>query len=71
MTRWKAICLFAWLPVWAAMFGCGKSTPEPTTPSPAAASPQKSTPSDVTLRIHWLGKKEISADRNSANLMKI
>ncbi len=71
MTRWKAICVCVWLPVFAAIFGCGKSSPEPASPPAAVAAPEKSVAPGTTLRIHWLGKSEISADRNATNLLAL
>jgi hypothetical protein len=71
MTKWKAICVCACLPVFAAVFGGGKSSTGPASPPAAAASPQTSMVPETTLRIHWLGKNAISADRNSTNLISL
>lgn len=71
MTKWKVIWICAWLPVCAAIFGCEKSSPKPASPPPASAAPEKPSALESALRIHWLGKNEIAADRNSTNLLAI
>lgn len=71
MTRWKAICVIAWLLVFAAIFGCGKSSNGPaSTPASAAPVLDSAVPGTV-LRIHWLGRNAIAADRNATNVLKL
>ena len=48
------------------LVGCGKS-PEAGTPQPSTLNPQ---PSPV-LRLHWLGKKRLSAEANATNFVSI
>src|SRR5579864_9808299 len=50
----------------AMCFGCHKSAaPSSTTSAPPAPA------MDTIVRVHWLGKKKLSADTNSAELMAI
>jgi hypothetical protein len=56
-------------------FGCQKSTAtsnaSATSNAPAAVQPPRAEASKTILRVHWLGKKNISADTNAAEFMKI
>lgn len=70
MARWKAICVVVWLPFFALLFGCGKSSPAPESASRTPA-PSELISADTALRIHWQGKGNISAARNTTNLLKL
>jgi hypothetical protein len=71
MTGWKMSRVFALVPLFTAILGCGKSSSVPA-PAPSMTTlTQPITDPRVALRVHWLGRKQISADRNATNLMKI
>jgi hypothetical protein len=70
----KMIYVFALLALAAFSFGCKKSQPEPATPEKPAVTQVTAAPAPVTddiVRIHWLGKKKISADTNAVNVMQV
>jgi len=71
MTRWKTICVSAFVPLLVVFFGCGKSTPEPASAPSAIVAPNPLPSGGTALRIHWLGRKEISSDGNATNLMAL
>lgn len=52
------------------LVGCEKKS-FPASEAPAAAAPAAFPATDATVRIHWLGSKRISDDRNAAGLVKI
>ena len=63
--------VFALVPLFTAILGCGKSSSVPA-PAPSTTTLTQPIPDpQVALRVHWLGRKQISADRNATNLMKI
>jgi hypothetical protein len=52
--------------------GCKKSPPEqPSQNPPAQAASQPTAKLETVARIHWLGKKRIAAETNSASFMSI
>ncbi|HWD93202.1 MAG TPA: hypothetical protein VG938_12735 [Verrucomicrobiae bacterium] len=68
----KMIGVLAILSLAALLFGCGKS-PAASVPAPAtnALASLPVPAADTILRIHWLGKKSISADTNATALMRV
>ena len=55
----------------AALSSCKKSPPRDSAQEQAHPSPSSNNQSEVIARVHWLGKKQIAADTNSAYFLKI
>src|SRR6266567_1068391 len=51
--------------------GCKKSSPETPQPGSTETPKPRSTEAPVIARVHWLGKKRISAETNAAYFMTI
>ncbi len=51
--------------------GCNKSTPETPQQRSTETPKPRNTEAPVVARLHWLGKKRIAADTNSAYFMTI
>src|ERR1700759_4842992 len=68
----KMIGMLAIVSVAAQLCGCRKSftTADAVPTGKVPVSPQVA-PMETILRVHWIGKRNISADTNSAKLLKI
>lgn len=66
--RKMATRIFTFISLAALLSGCGKSNTEAGAPKTAPASPPAM---NAVARIHWLGMKNISVDRNAIGLMQV
>lgn len=71
---------YFWLGVAGALFlavgeGCSKSSSPDASPAPqkpaVSSDPVPAGTSNVIARLHWLGKKQLAAEKNAAHLMTI